>query len=236
MGVSRDIGGAEMCRTRMGVVADRSKFIVERAREVMARGGGVAHLGCTDSPYTSARLASDELLHGRLLRAGPAVGFDVDLDALGLLAGEYADAEFVGTDISSVVPAEHRQRYDLVIAGEVLEHVPDARRFLLGCGVLLCSGGHLLVSVPNACSPKIGARALMGREAVHPDHFVYYGPRTLTRALTDAGFEIAYLASYFASPGSIGRFVNVGLRMAHRLTGGPVGEGLIALAVRSRPH
>jgi 2-polyprenyl-3-methyl-5-hydroxy-6-metoxy-1,4-benzoquinol methylase len=117
-----------------------------------------------------------------------------------------------------------------VIAGEVLEHVPDAGRFLRGCRTLLGPGGRLLVTVPNACSPKIGIRALMGLESVHPDHYVYYGPRTLTRTLSEAGFRVNYLATYLAVPGSFGRIVNVGLKVAHRLTGGPVGEGIIAVA------
>jgi hypothetical protein len=94
----------------------------------------------------------------------------------------------------------------------------------------------MCVTVPNACSPKIGIRTLFGRERVHPDHFVYYGPRTLERTLRAAGFATESMASYFATPSRFGKVVDVGLRVAHRLAEGPVGEGLIVLARAEAPN
>ncbi|HMH48326.1 MAG TPA: methyltransferase domain-containing protein, partial [Solirubrobacteraceae bacterium] len=199
-------------RVRMDLVSNRVDFIIARCAEVIRARGQVAHLGCSDSPFTDHRLANGNLLHTHLLAIGPVVGFDIDTRALETLAHRFPEAEFIATGIGEVVPAEHRQRYKLVIAGEVLEHVSDAGQFLQGCRALLQFDGRLLVTVPNACSPKIGVRALVGRETVHPDHHVYYGPRTLRRALFDAGLETSYLASYLATPGPLGRSVNLGLR------------------------
>lgn len=209
------------------LVRDREGFIASRCRAE----GLIAHLGCTDSPYTEHRLATKRLLHERLLQVDSGVvGFDIDRTALGRLQAAWPSAQFVWADIAQEVPTEWRHRFALVIAGEVLEHVPNAGDFLVAARSLLAPGGHLLVTVPNACSPKIGLRSLLGRESVHPDHHTYYGPRTLQHALRCAGYEPEVLASYLATPGPLGRLVNVVLRLAHRLTGGPVGEGLIALA------
>ena len=98
-------------------------------------------------------------------------------------------------------------------------------------------GGRLCVTVPNACSPKIGLRALAGRESVHPDHRVYYGPRTLERTLAGAGFRVEWLATCFAPVASaVGRrIVNPLLGAAHRASAGPVGDGLVAIA-SARPN
>lgn len=192
----------------------------------------VAHIGCTDSPYTDHRIRSGGLLHQRLVAASDTeiVGFDIDEAALEVVANALPGAPLICADVTESVPVEHVGSYDLVVAGEVVEHVPDVGSFLRGCHALLSEHGQLCVTVPNACSPKIGIRALLGRESVHPDHHYYFGPRTLDRALRSAGFEDIALSTYLATPSSMGRILNLGLLMAHRLRRGPIGEGLIALA------
>jgi len=216
-------------RLRMPLVASRHDWL---ERLCGATSGEVAHLGCTDSPYTADLIAAGVLLHERVVRVAAVTGFDVDPDALGLLARRMPAQRFVLADVTTSVPQPELGRYALVIAGEVLEHVPDADAFLRGCGRLLAPGGRLCVTVPNACSPKIGLRSLAGRESVHPDHRVYYGPRTLQRTLEGAGYDVELIATCFAPiVGTAGRLVfNPLLRASHRVFQGPVGEGLIAVA------
>jgi SAM-dependent methyltransferase len=213
-------------RLRLPLVGDRIVFL----EQLVSQHERTAHLGCTDWPYTEHRLATGELLHGRLLRYGDVTGIDIDREGIDRLGELMPGAPFLCLDIAAGAPAAHRGAYDLVLVAETLEHVPDPVSFLRGCRELLREDGILCVTVPNACSPKIGIRTLFGRERVHPDHFVYYSPRTLERTLRSAGFASQSMASYFAVPSRFGEIVDVGLRFAHRLAGGPVGEGLIALA------
>lgn len=216
-------------RIRMPLVDDRGLWLERVCAE--AAPGEVAHIGCTDSPYTEERLAAEVLLHQRLVRVAPVTGFDVDADALQLLRSALPRERFVMADVTAGVPETERGRYELVVAGEVLEHVPDADAFLRGCRELLRPGGRLCVTVPNACSPKIGLRSLAGREVIHPDHRTYYGPRTLSRTLRGAGFEPESIASCLAPAGtSMGLVYHGVARAAHRVFQGPVGEGLIAVA------
>jgi SAM-dependent methyltransferase len=216
-------------RLRMPLVRDRELWLELLCAEMAP--GEVAHIGCTDSPYTEERLAGEVLLHQRLVRAAPVTGFDVDADALELLKRALPRERFVLADVTAGVPEAERGRYQLVVAGEVLEHVPDADAFLRGCRELLRPGGSLCATVPNACSPKIGLRSLAGREVIHPDHRTYYGPRTLARTLRGAGFEPESVASYLAPAGTPGGLVyHRLLRAAHTVFHGPVGEGLIAVA------
>jgi SAM-dependent methyltransferase len=217
-------------RLRLPLIMDRVSFL----EELVGRHERVAHMGCTDWPYTEHRLASGDLLHERLLRYGDVTGIDVDRQGVERLAELMPNSSFLCLDIADGIPDAHRGAYDLVLIAETLEHVPNPVSFLQGCGELLTAAGTVCVTVPNACSPKIGIRALVGRERVHPDHFTYYSPRTLERTLRSAGFETELMASYFAPPSRLGRAMDVGLRAAHRLSGGPVGEGLVALARASR--
>ena len=217
-------------RLRMALVRDRAAWL----EQLCAREPGieVAHLGCADSPYTRELLEAGLLLHHRLVRVARVTGFDVDEPGLELLRQALPAERFVAADVTREIPEQERFRYGLVIAGEVLEHVPDADAFLRGCALLLAPGGRLCVTVPNACSPKIGVRALIGRESVHPDHRTYYGPRTLARTLEGAGLSAESLVSCFAPvAGRGGRLlVNPLLRASHALFQGPVGDGLIAVA------
>jgi SAM-dependent methyltransferase len=213
-------------RLRLELIEDRISFL----EDLVGRHQRTAHLGCTDWPYTEHRLATGDLLHQRLLRFGAVTGIDVDREGIDRLAELMPGAPFLCLDIADGAPAAERGAFDLVLVAETLEHVPDPVSFLRGCGELLGEGGTICVTVPNACSPKIGIRTMFGRERVHPDHFVYYSPRTLERTLRAAGFQTESVASYFAVPSRLGRVLDVGLRAAHRLSGGPVGEGLVALA------
>jgi SAM-dependent methyltransferase len=216
-------------RVRMPLVRDRGLWLERLCAETAP--GAVAHIGCTDSPYTEERLADETLLHQRLVRVAPVTGFDVDAEALELLKRALPHERFVLADLTADVPQIERGRYQLVMAGEVLEHVPDADAFLRGCRQLLRPGGRLCVTVPNACAPKIGLRSLAGREVIHPDHRTYYGPRTLTRTLVGAGFESESVRSYLAPAATTGGLIYRQLvRAAHRVFHGPVGEGLIAVA------
>ncbi len=214
---------------RMALISDRASWLEQLCAGAR---GEVAHLGCADSPYTAELLTAGIMLHERLVGVASVTGFDVDSAGLDLLRERMPTQRFMLADVTGEIPDPELERFALVIAGEVLEHVPDADAFLRGCRRLLAPGGRLCVTVPNACSPKIGLRSLAGRESVHPDHRVYYGPRTLTRTLAGAGYDVLQTATCLAPvAGRAGRnLFNPLLRASHRAFQGPVGEGLIAIA------
>lgn len=213
---------------RVSLVDSREAFL----KQLCGTHERTAHIGCTDSPYTVERLQRRELLHSMLVDHGEVVGFDVDEVAIDLLRKHFPRRQFVCCDISRDVPKEHGGAYDLIIAGEVLEHLANPGLFLAGCHTLLRDDGVLCVTVPNALCPKIGLRSIIGRERVHPDHYAYYGPRTLRRTLRSAEFGTETIATYFARAGRVGHLVNGALRLAHRGFTGPVGDGLIGVASR----
>ena len=70
-------------RLRMALVRDRGLWLERLCAETAP--GEVAHIGCTDSPYTEERLAAEVLLHQRLVKLAPVTGFAIDADALELL-------------------------------------------------------------------------------------------------------------------------------------------------------
>lgn len=75
-------------------------------------------------------------------------------DRVGLETSDYGlnRARHLGVDVRQETVEEHAskaQRYDVVTAFQVLEHVPEVRRFCDACLELLADGGLFIVAVPN---------------------------------------------------------------------------------------
>jgi SAM-dependent methyltransferase len=80
---------------------------------------------------------------------------------------------------------------DAVSVWHVLEHLRDPDGVLRDCARWLAPGGVLLLAVPNMASWQ--ARAFAGHwfHLDPPFHLFHFDPRSLSRALSDAGFDVA---------------------------------------------
>jgi 2-polyprenyl-3-methyl-5-hydroxy-6-metoxy-1,4-benzoquinol methylase len=167
-----------------------------------ARGRRVLHVGCADDPYTSRRLADGSLLHARLADvAAELYGIDTSQEGIETLrdAG-YANLAVVATEqMPSEIPFG-RQTFDVIIAGEVIEHLSNAGSFLDAIRLLLPGGtGRLIITTVNSyCAFRFAYTLLTGREGVHDDHTAYYSPRTLRRLLERHGYQVCDLKFYRA--------------------------------------
>jgi 2-polyprenyl-3-methyl-5-hydroxy-6-metoxy-1,4-benzoquinol methylase len=84
--------------------------------------------------------------------------------------------------------------FDVVWAGEVLEHVLDTAAWLSQARRVLRSGGSLLVSTPDHGRAALLGLALSKRAfAAHfdplADHVRFYSRKTLTELIEQFGFE-----------------------------------------------
>ena len=80
--------------------------------------------------------------------------------------------------------------FDVVWAGEVIEHVVDVAGWLSEVRRMLPSGGRLLLTTPDVDAAPLATPA--GRDAwLHPlsDHLRFFSARTLPAVLAAAGFE-----------------------------------------------
>jgi SAM-dependent methyltransferase len=69
-------------------------------------------------------------------------------------------------DLAQTIPlADHT--VDLVIAGEIIEHIVHSRRFLSEIHRVLVPGGSLLLSTPNVVSLKYRVAFVLGRIPAH---------------------------------------------------------------------
>ena len=147
-------------------------------RYVGGPGRHVLDLGCRDGALTQAYAGENEI-----------VGVDADREAL-------AEAQKLGietrwADLDEALPFEDAA-FDVVVAGELLEHLRDPRRVVSEVLRVLRPGGTFVGSVPNAYRLKNRLRFLLGRKPEDdPTHLQMFASHDVHVLL--AGFEDVHL-------------------------------------------
>jgi SAM-dependent methyltransferase len=164
---------------------------IERA----SAGRRVLHLGCTNWPYTAQALDDGSLLHLKLLaRAAELHGLDGDREGLATLAARGITNLHHG-DLEHLEAVDLDGPFDVIVAGEIIEHLSNPALFLRGVRRWMGPSSVLLLTTVNAyCAFRMVQYGLRGRggtrEPVHPDHVAYYSYATLTTLLRREGFDV----------------------------------------------
>lgn len=208
-------------------LTNRFEFI-----ERYARGKRVLHVGCADVPFTLDRLTRGELLHQRLHACAAELhGVDLSEEGIGIMRSAGFRDLFVA-DCEKPLSHSTPGGYDVVIAGETLEHVLNAGDFLSSLKSACGPNGRIILTTPNHASLKINLRLLNGVEMVHPEHVAYYSYSTLCRLLDMVGLEPMDWALYWAEKSKKSQVVNSALRRMPALN--YFADG-ICVACRSMP-
>jgi SAM-dependent methyltransferase len=85
--------------------------------------------------------------------------------------------------------------FDVIIAGEIIEHLNDPGQFLRGIRRLMTPTTDLVITTVNAyCGMRFLQYGLRGKggmnEPVHPDHVAYYSYSTLSLLLRRHGLSV----------------------------------------------
>src|SRR5438067_13766640 len=143
-------------------------------RYVGGPGRRVLDLGCRYGALTRAYVAGNDV-----------VGVDVDRNALAEAAKLGVETRWA--DVDEPLPFEDRT-FDVVVAGELLEHVRDPERLVSEAQRLLRAEGTFVGSVPNAFRLKNRLRFLAGRKPEDdPTHLHMFAPDDVNTLLN--GFE-----------------------------------------------
>lgn len=174
-------------------LVDRASHLVEAVR-----GRRAVHVGFVDSGCWDYHDRFDSWLHAHLdSAAAELVG--LDLDGAGVQRAQEMGfaAHAVDCSDAEAVAALGLEPAQVVVAGEVIEHLDDSGSFLEGLHSLVEPGGRLIVTTPNASGLlNAGAAALAGFEVNHPDHVTLYSCYTLTNLLARHGWQTDEVATY----------------------------------------
>jgi len=170
---------------------DRHQALLEAAR-----GRRVLHVGFVDE-LAASKLAQDVWLHSRLAEAADSlVGLDSDEQGVDWARSEGFEAQVVDAQSPEAVAALGLEPADLVVAGEVIEHLDAPGPFLRAMRVLTRPEGRLVLTTPNAYRVLNFLAPLSGAELVHPDHTAWHSPQTLRTLLERSGWTVDEVAYY----------------------------------------
>lgn len=181
--------------------------LVQRVEFIKQRcvGSKVLHLGCTNYPYTRESIDNDMLLHFDLARTATELyGFDFDEAGLDILR-EAGTANLYQADLENLGAVELDETFDVIVAGEMIEHLANPGLFLRGIQRFMDAGTELVVTTVNAYSAlRFGIYALRGKggvnEPVHPDHVAYYSYHTLSTMLEKEDLAVKQFCFYDIGP------------------------------------
>ena len=145
----------------------------------------VLDLGCRTGALTQYYATGNEV-----------VGVDVDREALAEAAELGIETHWADADAALPFPDES---FDVVVAGELLEHIRDPAGLVGEARRVLRPGGRIVASVPNGFRLKHRLRFLAGREPEEdPTHLHRFSERAVRRLL--AGWDeprLHFVASRF---------------------------------------
>lgn len=105
---------------------------------------------------------------------------------------------FVRHDCNLGLPDLGTQLFDVVFAGEVIEHIFDDKNFLRQIYAVLRPGGILVLTVPNLFflfNRFTFPFGKMPRFAYMPYHYHFYDKKTITQMVKECGFSIQHVSS-----------------------------------------
>ncbi len=155
--------------------------------------GRMLDVGCSSAQFSSDFICLGWSIHG------------VDISRHQVEEAQKMQVKAKIYDIAQGLPYD-KNSFDLVFAGEIIEHLIDTDYFLTEINRVLDSKGALIVTTPNLASLENRWRLLRGAHPIWLDyrqglsgHVRAYTPRILKQHLKDCGFEIEIFTGNFVS-------------------------------------
>jgi len=185
-------------------ITDRTAFIEERCRDRI-----VLDVGCV--AHDVERMSAPTWLHGRIAAAARrCVGVDV-LPA-GVEAMRRRGYDVVLHDVTTGLgPIAGLAPFDVIVAGELIEHVEGVDMLFRLAGETLADGGQLIITTPNPYAPGRVRAGQLGIVWENADHILYAFPSGIAELCERHGLRLAEAAVTAASParGIVNRFQGV---------------------------
>jgi 2-polyprenyl-3-methyl-5-hydroxy-6-metoxy-1,4-benzoquinol methylase len=149
----------------------------------IVRGKRVLDVGCVD--HESSNEQGERWLH-RIIgeQASELTGLDFEAEEVEKLKAKGYNIIFGNAEVVDL-----GRKFDVVVAGELIEHLSNPGNFLENMRRHLEPGGTLVMTTPNPFYPKRFAEVLFeGKARVNGQHVSWFCPQTLYALLSRAGY------------------------------------------------
>jgi 2-polyprenyl-3-methyl-5-hydroxy-6-metoxy-1,4-benzoquinol methylase len=155
-----------------------------------ARGKKVLDVGCVSHNFQFRSGGHNRWLHDHVRRvARECVG--VDYDEVGIKQMREAGYDVVHADITGdLTPLLERGPFDVVVAGEIIEHLPAPQALLAMASQVLRPGGRLVITTPNPYAPWRQRSGALGTTWENVDHIVYAFPSGIAEMAERTGLRL----------------------------------------------
>jgi SAM-dependent methyltransferase len=176
----------------------RWDFLCERCKNRT-----ILHLGCVGETDVSAEakaeaFAANRVLHAHLMEvAARVVGVDIDAAAVELIRSRQGVDNLIIGDVEHLEALNLDKIFDIILCGDLLEHLSCPGRALEGIRRLMSPTTQLIVSVPNAFALLGNVRFTLGRYREGAQHVATYSKFQLVTLLERHGFKTTELYTCF---------------------------------------
>lgn len=184
-------GGRIACRRSTHRRQRMKRFITDRLAFIQdqCRGKRVLDVGCVN--HSVEFVEHDDWLHGKIAAvASSVVGIDIEKEAV-----EELNRRGYTAIVANAEDFNLRDRYpegfEVVVAGEIIEHLVNPGLFLQNLRCHLAPGGKIILTTPNAYGFIFFLEVLLlGHETLNDDHTMTFSKKNMTRFLEKCGFEV----------------------------------------------
>lgn len=173
----------------------RVAFFLERCKDL-----DVLHLGCSSGRYLEDRLGRGSFLHGQLLSVSRVLfGLDIERESLEKMK-ELGFDNLVEGNAENLEDVSLSRQFDVVLAGDLLEHITRPGAMLDGVKRLLKRDGCLIISTNNAFGLHYQLKRWAGRYSEHFEHVCFYSPETLAHLFRRHDYQVSEMYGAFTEP------------------------------------
>lgn len=164
------------------LIYDRCDFL-----SGLVRGKNVLDIGCVEHSFENSVKRGSRWLHKRIKdNAASVLGLDYEEEEV--VKMQQAGYNVIQADAENF---DLNQTYDIVMAGELLEHLSNPGKFLTCARRHLKPDGRLVLTTPNAnCLIYFLENLILGHEIDNIDHVAIYSPTTISQLLQRHGLVV----------------------------------------------
>jgi SAM-dependent methyltransferase len=144
----------------------------------------VLDLGCIQ--HTASKEIKRNWLHKKLYnKAAYVLGIDKVENDVEILRSKGYNIRY-----GDVEKLDLGETFDVIVAGELIEHLSNPGLFLEGVRKHLNENGRLIITSPNPFFFYRFCQALVGNVVCNVEHICYYDKRTIRQLLERFGFKV----------------------------------------------